>query len=156
MKKKYGPYGVHLLRSYKSWSDMKQRCTNPKHSAYRYYGGRGIKVCPEWSASFKQFLADMGEPQPGYSLDRINNNDDYRPGNCRWATHAEQVNNRRDTVFLNVDGENLTLTQASSKWGINRLAIRARLKYGWSDKDAVTLPVQIGTPYKLRKTTPGD
>ena len=75
---------------------MKQRCENPKAGKYSYYGGRGISVCPSWSASFEAFLADMGECPPGLTLDRFpDNNGDYEPGNVRWATMKQQSNNRR-------------------------------------------------------------
>jgi hypothetical protein len=74
---------------------MKARCFYPQHRAYRWYGGRGITVCERWRHSFKNFLADMGDPPPGMSLDRIDPNGNYEPANCRWATVAQQLANRR-------------------------------------------------------------
>lgn len=75
---------------------MKQRCLNPKDAGYRYYGGRGIRVCPQWLDSFEQFHKDMGYPPgPEYSLDREDNDGDYTPDNCRWATATEQLENSR-------------------------------------------------------------
>ena len=81
-------------RVYWVWRSMKQRCFNPRHRAYRYYGGRGITVCDRWQ-SVQNFFADMGERPPGMSLDRINNDLGYFPENCRWATKAQQMANRR-------------------------------------------------------------
>lgn len=82
-------------RAYHSWEAMIQRCTNPHTKAFKNYGGRGITICDRWRRSFEAFLADMGEPPDGHTLDRKNNDGCYEPDNCRWATRAEQKLNQR-------------------------------------------------------------
>lgn len=82
-----------------SWASMISRCNNPNRSNYKYYGGRGIKVCRRWK-KFENFLADMGRKPPGKSLDRIDNNKGYSPSNCKWSSKSEQMKNRRSWEWV--------------------------------------------------------
>ena len=82
-------------KEYNAWVDMKRRCFNKDYVQFKDYGGRGISVCPSWSDSFENFLADMGAAPAGLSLDRIDNDGDYEPSNCRWATRLQQARNKR-------------------------------------------------------------
>lgn len=93
-------HGRNKTPEHRSWSGMIQRCTNPNMDSWPDYGGRGIAVCERWRNSFEAFLADVGErPSPAHSLDRIDPNGNYEPGNCRWATRAQQAQGRRTTVL---------------------------------------------------------
>ncbi|SRR6266550_4256032 len=86
-----------MSREYRIWAGMITRCTNPRNHTWKYYGARGISVCPQWH-SFEKFFADMGNCPPGLSINRINNDGNYEPGNCNWATGEEQASNKRDPV----------------------------------------------------------
>lgn len=127
-------------RPYNSWSGMKSRCSNPNLPLYKYYGGRGIKVCDKW-CSFKGFWEDMGPTyKAGLSIDRIDNNGDYEPDNCRWATHKEQCNNRRSNTIIEIDGVTKTLAQWCDLSGLKRTTIIQRhFGLGWDFKRALEL-----------------
>lgn len=89
-------HGGGRTPEYRSWMSMKARCLDSDHDSYKWYGGRGITICDRWLASFEAFLADMGaRPSLKHSIDRINNDGNYEPGNCRWATANEQAQNQR-------------------------------------------------------------
>jgi len=143
-------------REYKSWAQMMQRCYNPKHPNYHNYGGRGITVAQRWHTFF-QFLADMGKRPAGTTIDRYPNNDgNYEPSNCRWATDIQQHRNRRDNVWITHNGETLTQAEWAQRCGIDNCTLASRLKRGWTVEDAVTIPAQqgrriIGEGFEIRR-----
>lgn len=128
---------------YSIWSNLRARCHNPQNSSYPKYGARGIRVCDEWRADFLNFLRDMGRrPSQAHSIERVNNDGNYEPGNCRWATAKEQARNRRSSRFIEIDGTTQTLAGWADQAGINLSTIHARLKAGWEPKDAVFKPLR--------------
>lgn len=133
-------HGMTYSPTWKSWSEMKARCLNPSHKLYYYYGGRGIKVCTRWIESFENFLEDMGEKPSGTSLDRIDNNGNYEPNNCRWATDIQQARNKRNNIIITFNGETLCLAEWAEKLGIDYKILHHRYQRGWSADRIVSTP----------------
>lgn len=133
--KKNGTHKTHGMkgtRLYRCWQAMKTRCGNPKAKGYENYGGRGIKICDEWENSFEEFAKwAMANQYTKYkTLDRIDNNGDYQPSNCRWATKKEQANNQRSNRFLAINGVTMNLQQWADKTGVPRSTIQWRADHG--------------------------
>ena len=137
---KHGMYGT---TEHNIWSSLIQRCTNPNSQFYHNYGGRGIRVCARWRTSFEAFLEDMGpRPSKKHSIDRFPNNDgNYEPGNCRWATRKEQQRNKRTSRILRYKGLELPAVVMAEHCGVNYKRLMDRLYMGWSVEDAIERPV---------------
>ena len=118
-------------RSYCAWLNMHRRCKRTDLKDYPNYGGRGIRVCPEWE-DFTAFYHDMGSPPIGGSLDRIDNNGNYEPGNCQWTTKRAQARNRRSNRILEHNGKSMSVTEWAEHLGLPRQRIKNRLHRGWS------------------------
>ena len=140
--KKNVKHGMCYSPTHNSWSAMLQRCYNEKVIGYPNYGGRGVEVCDDWK-DFNSFLRDMGErPSKAYSLDRIDNNGNYEPSNCRWATSKEQCNNRRSQSYVTFNGRKQTVAQWAVELGMQDATLRHRLYRGWSIQQALTQKVE--------------
>lgn len=142
---KTSPQGDAYRRApeYRAWESMKRRCQIQTMHAYADYGGRGIRVCARW-ASYPNFLADMGRrPSAKHSLDRIDNDGDYTPRNCRWASPIQQLRNRRDRVLIRFRGRRQLLVDWCRELGLHPGTVFARLRAGWSVPRAFTTPVDL-------------
>jgi hypothetical protein len=125
-----------------SWKQMRQRCLNPKNNAYDRYGGRGIVICQRWLDSFADFYADMGpKPSPKHSIERRENDGNYEPGNCYWATPKQQNRNTRKNVMLTFDGRTQCIGAWAEELGMGLRTLWTRLNDGWSVERALTEPV---------------
>lgn len=135
-----GGVSIETKYEYIAWGSMIRRCEKPQEKCYPQYGGRGISVCDRWK-KFQNFLEDMGpRPSADHSLDRIDNDGDYGPDNCRWATRSEQQNNRRCNHRLTFKGRTLTIAEWARELGCPRHHIANRIKSGWSVEAALTTP----------------
>jgi len=135
-------HGMTGTPTYTSWAEMKQRCYNPNDPFFGRYGGRGIAVCDRWRNSFEAFLEDMGVRPCGTTIDRVNNDEHYSPGNCRWATHKEQARHRRNSVMLTFQGETMCIAAWAEHVGLNRKTLEKRLNHhGFTVEEALTLPL---------------
>jgi hypothetical protein len=123
---------------YTTWISMRQRCESMDPRIYSCYRGKGIKVCPRWNNSFRNFLADMGpRPSADHSIDRIDGNGNYEPGNCRWATLEIQANNKASNVNISINGISKSAAQWSRVSGICSYTILGRIRRGWEPREAV-------------------
>lgn len=139
-------HGMSDSPEHRAWRAMRARCSNPNGQDYAYYGARGIVVCERWE-SFSCFLADMGpRPGPGYSIDRINVDGNYEPGNTRWATRKQQMRNTRRATWVVYEGVRMTLHDAAALCGIPGKALRQRYRHGWREPD---LFLPIGSKRRL-------
>jgi hypothetical protein len=137
-------HGKSETLTYNSWRGMIDRCENPNHVGYKDYGGRGIRICPEWR-DFERFAQDMGErPSRNHSIERIDVDRNYEPGNCRWATASEQNSNKRAFWRLAHNGESLTVREWSARTGLSRGNIYQRLAKGWPVERVLTEPSHRG------------
>jgi len=132
-------HGLSDTRTHIIWMNMLDRCRRPNNKNFHQYGGRGISVCQRWDR-FENFLADMGEAPKGLTLDRIDNDGNYEPGNCRWATKKEQCNNKRTTVTMTLDGLTMRLEQWATVKGLTLAAIYHRRCRGWTDEQVLLTP----------------
>jgi hypothetical protein len=141
--------GRSQCREGKVWRHMLERCCDPTDKRYARYGGRGIKICDRWRKSFLAFYEDMGSRPPGMTLDRIDNDGDYEPGNCRWATLTEQARNRRTNHLVEYQGQTKTIAEWAEIYNIKASIIYDRIGRGWAFEAAVTK-----APRVFRKSEP--
>lgn len=152
-KKRIGESGKNLQHGhstpgqqtseYRAWGAIAQRCNNPKCDAYKNYGARGIKLCPEWTGpgGFKKFIEYLGDrPSPNHSIDRIDNDKDYEPGNVRWTDRTTQSRNRRTSINITIDGETKSLSEWASLHNRDYHTVWGRIQRGMTPKDALTKP----------------
>lgn len=147
-------HGFSYTPEYRAWQMMRLRCLDPKHRAYPNYGGRGITVCDRWKDSPANFIADMGpKPSADHELDRFpDNNGNYEPGNCRWATRKQNSRNRRSNRLVSYRGEQLTLAEWCEMLNMPADTVAHRLDAGWSAELALETPVRAKSPKGQAKT----
>jgi hypothetical protein len=152
MGRKNRTHGKSDTPEFRVWTNMLARCTNPKDSRFKRYGGRGITVCDAWITSFETFLRDMGPvPFPGAELDREKNDQGYSPSNCRWVTAKVNQNNKATNRLIEFRGRTQSMSLWAEEFGINLNTLRCRLESGWSIEDAFTRPVRAHTQYRSFK-----
>lgn len=148
--------GGKRTKAYVAWVNMKSRCYNPNRKDYADWGGRGITVCDRWKDSFDNFLADMGEPLPGKTLGRKDNDGPYSPDNCEWQERGSQNLNKRNNVRYSALGKTMTLAEWSRETGIGRVTLFKRLQAGVPLETALTAKGFLGYRRDQRKATPPD
>lgn len=144
-RQKATKHGLSHNRIYHTWISMRDRCNNPNKKEYHRYGGRGIRVCEKWD-DFKNFYDDMFPSyQEGLELDRIDYNGNYEPGNCRWLTRTEQMNNVSTNIIVKFRGEEYTLKNLCRKYGLNYDTVHNRFRKGLDIETAVSAIFKNGT-----------
>lgn len=148
LSNQFRTHGSSGTKAYNAWSAMRGRCNNPNNPNFHHYGGRGIKICERWER-FENFLADMSEPpSTKHSIDRMNNDGNYEPSNCRWATQKQQSRNKRLTTFVEYQGQQRPLSEWCEMLGIPFTRTDSRLARGWAVSDA------FEKPYRKRTVDP--
>lgn len=140
-------HGMRRTPTYNSWQGMKSRCYRTTDPDFYRYGARGIKVCDHWKDSFENFYKDMGDRPAGKSLDRIDNDSNYKPENCRWSTCKEQQNNRSSNAIYTYKGRSQNIRAWATEYNIKYGTLQSRLFMGWSIERA------LETPVRTRKST---
>ncbi len=135
--------------TYETWTGMKMRCGLRKPQYFARYRDRGITVCERWANSYAAFEADMGLKPPGLSLDRINNDGNYEPGNCRWATNKQQSHNSTNPVFITHNGETLCVREWERRLGLGKSVIAQRLLHGDSTPERIFRPKDINGVFSM-------
>jgi hypothetical protein len=131
-----------MRQVYWVWSAMRKRCQEPSDPAYVNYGGRGISICERW-LSFENFIADMGPRPEGGMIDRIDNSGNYEPDNCKWSTRKEQNSNRRNCIYVELDGIRMTLKEACRVRGVKYRPVHKRIMdRGWDVMRALSEPIR--------------
>lgn len=134
-RQRHTTHGKSKLPEFSVWCAMRKRCYNPNNTAYKNYGGRGINVCRQWLGpnGFPAFLSDMGNrPSPQHTIDRIDNDGNYCPDNCRWATRQEQAANNRRNIVISYEGKSMILQDWANYLHLHRCTIERRLAKGWA------------------------
>lgn len=144
--------GLSRTPTHSIWAAMKHRCSNISCAVFKWYGGRGIKVCDRWQ-TFNSFIKDMGPRPSGYSLERVDVNGDYEPSNCKWIPRFEQASNMRSNVWITAGGFTRTVAQWARVAGIDSRLICTRRRRGWPDAQAVGLICRESS-FGEGKTTP--
>lgn len=140
-------HGMSKSPLYKTWNRIIERCTNSNHEHFSYYGGRGIKVHETWLTAFQMFYNHVSKlpyfERNGYTLDRINNDGDYEPGNVRWATKNQQARNKRTNHIYTYKGKSQCLATWAEEYNLTYPTLKGRLKLGWNIHDALTKPANV-------------
>jgi hypothetical protein len=138
-------HGMTSAPEFGVWTQIKSRCYNPRNASWQWYGGKGVKVCPQWLNSFEQFYFDMGpRPTPRHQIDRIDSDGDYEPSNCRWVTPTVNIRNRKNAQVFEIEGVVKPAVEWAAIYGISYTALMSRVRRGMDPLAALTRPYALG------------